>query len=692
MSPSRTLVSWAVALGAFIAAPHSLGALSSSSGPTVPTADGSTTGTTRVSSAPPTSPRTPSAPSALLATAMSSSAIGLTWVDNSANENGFRVERAASPLGSWVLTATAGPNVTSWTDTGLAPGATWYYRVKAFNLNGSSAPSGASSATTFASTDTIAPTVPSTVVTTPPSCGGIEITWGASTDAGGSGLRGYRIYRKNVYVTEISASNLSFLDAGLPPAMYYYYTLSAIDNAGNESAKTAAAGTYTLSCMGVGGAHEWSKHSGGNILPDDGLAIATDALGNTFTTGDFSTSANFGLGVLTSAGGRDVFVIKSREDGTPLWTKRFGGLYDDFGEGIAVDASGNVFVTGKFQGSADFGNGLTSTGGYDVFLVKLNGADGSVVWSKHLGGTGMDEGAALALDSAGDVFVTGQFFGTVDFGGGAVTNLSTFVQVFVAKFSGASGSHVWSKRLGKLLATAPTSVGSGRGIAVDPSNNVIITGYFGGPVDFGGGVLTSAGGMDVFVARYAGADGRWTWAKRFGDVSDQHANAVDADSSGNIVVTGDFLGGIDFGGGALPSSTNTQTIFLAKLASADGSPQWSRSFVAAGLNVGSYGYSVATDGADNIVMTGQMSGPVDLGGGPLSNVGGVFAAKYGPTGVHQWSKNFRGGGGQGRAIAIDNNDDIVITGAFDTVQDFGGGDLRSGGDTGTDSFLLCLGR
>src|SRR4029450_6660222 len=90
-----------------------------------------------------------------------------------------------------------------------------------------------------------------------------------------------------------------------------------------------------LPCRGSGGPHEWSKRAGGDIMPDEGLAITTDALGNTYTTGDFSGTTSFGLGDVTSAGARAGFVVKHREDGTPLWAKRFGGLYDDFGEGIA---------------------------------------------------------------------------------------------------------------------------------------------------------------------------------------------------------------------------------------------------------------------------------------------------------------------------------------------------------------------
>jgi hypothetical protein len=680
-----------LAISALMAASPSLAAIGGPSDPSAPDVEGGTTTGTRVGGGPSSPPSTPAAPTGLTATALSSSAIGLTWIDNSNNENGFRVERAASLTAPWTLAATIGPNVTSWTNTGLAAGSTWFYRVKAFNLNGESLLSGTSSATTMTASDTIPPSIPMGVVTTPPTCGGIQINWGASTDTGGSGLRGYKVFRKTTYLTEVSASTLSFLDSGLPSATYYYYYISSVDNAGNESAKTSAVGTYSLSCMGSGGVHEWSKRSGGDIMPDDGIAVTTDAVGNAYTTGDFSSTANFGLGALVSAGSRDIFVVKNQEDGTPLWSKRFGGAYDDFGEGIAVDASGNVFITGKFQGSADIGSGLTSAGGYDIFIAKLRGSDGTVLWTRRIGSTGSDEGAALALDSHGNVVVTGQFFGTVDFGPGPVTNASSYVQAFVAKYDGANGAHLWSKRLGKLLATAPTSVGSGRGVSVDPLDDIVITGYYGGPVDFGGGVLTSAGLMDVFVAKYAGTDGHWMWAKRFGNASDQHANGVTTDSSGNVLVAGDFMSAIDFGGGALPPSSGTQTIFLAKLDSA-GNYSWARSFVATGLNVGSYAYAVAVDGLDNVVITGQMSGPVDLGGGPLSNVGGVFAAKYDPTGVHLWSKNFRGGGGQGRGVAIDSNDEVIITGAFDTVQDFGGGDLRSAGGVGTDFFLLCMGR
>jgi len=107
-------------------------------------------------------------------------------------------------------------------------------------------------------------------------------------------------------------------------------------------------------------------------------------------------------------------VAKYAPDGRPLWAKRFGGPYDDLGKALAVDASGDVFVTGQFQASAGFGDGtMTCAGSYDIFLARLSGADGRQIWAKGLGGTSIDTGDALALDDTGNVYLTGSFRGTV---------------------------------------------------------------------------------------------------------------------------------------------------------------------------------------------------------------------------------------------------------------------------------------
>lgn len=116
--------------------------------------------------------------------------------------------------------------------------------------------------------------------------------------------------------------------------------------------------------------------------------------------------------------------------------------------------------------------------------------------------------------------------------------------------------HIWSQNF------SGTNVQRSHCVAIDGSGNTIITGYFSGAVNFGGGLLTSAGNYDIFLAKFD-SDGGHIWSKSFGDASDQSARSVTCDGSGNVVVTGDFYGSTNFGGGAL-TSAGSRDIFIAK--------------------------------------------------------------------------------------------------------------------------------
>ncbi|UCF06867.1 MAG: hypothetical protein JSV33_07555, partial [bacterium] len=120
----------------------------------------------------------------------------------------------------------------------------------------------------------------------------------------------------------------------------------------------------------------------------------------------------------------------------------------------------------------------------------------------------------------------------------------------------ADGNHLWSKRFGD------TSQQQGHSVACDGSGNVVVTGHFVGSVDFGGRALMSAGGADIFLARFD-ADGTHLWSKRYGDASTQVGYGVACDGSGNVVVTGNFEGNVNFGGGPLTSAGGWD-IFLAQ--------------------------------------------------------------------------------------------------------------------------------
>ncbi len=136
-----------------------------------------------------------------------------------------------------------------------------------------------------------------------------------------------------------------------------------------------------------------------------------------------------------------VFVSAFLLNVSPLWSQslnhlfsqRFGGTGGDFGAAIAVDGAGNVLVTGQFSGTVDFGGGaLTNAGSRDIFLAKYDAA-GAHLFSQRFGDTDFDSGAAIAVDGAGNVLVTGSFEGTVDFGGGALTSAGN--DIFLAKYA-----------------------------------------------------------------------------------------------------------------------------------------------------------------------------------------------------------------------------------------------------------------
>jgi hypothetical protein len=256
-----------------------------------------------------------------------------------------------------------------------------------------------------------------------------------------------------------------------------------------------------------------------------------------------SSGVDFGGGALFSAGGADMFLVKYSSTGAHVWSKRFGGGGTDMGMAVGTDSLGNVYVGGTFEGSVNFGGGtLTSAGARDIFVAKYTSA-GQHVWSKRFGGTSGEDVRGVAVDGAGDVLLTGQFLGTINFGGPTLTSAG-YEDIFLAKLSGVSGGHVWSKRLGSM--SAPDF---GYGVAVDGSGNVAITGFFAGSVNFGGGAFL-AQVYDIFVAKYSSA-GAYISARRYGDpaglYSSQYGDAIAMSSSGTIFITGHFVGTLDFG-------------------------------------------------------------------------------------------------------------------------------------------------
>jgi len=246
--------------------------------------------------------------------------------------------------------------------------------------------------------------------------------------------------------------------------------------------------------------HIWSKIFGGG---NDDLAnsVSVDSSGNVYITGYFGSSTiNFGGGTLNNAGGSDIFLAKFDSNGNHLWSKRFGKSSDDLGSSVSVDSSGNVYITGYFDSSTiNFGGGvLSNAGSYDIFLARFD-SNGNHLWSKRFGGGNDDLANSVSIDGPGNIYMTGWFeSSTIDFGGGALTNANAGSRdIFLAKFD-SNGNHLWSKRFGG------SSDDLGHSVSVDSSGNVYGTGsFFGSNVNFGGCPLSSTGGYDIYLIKYA---------------------------------------------------------------------------------------------------------------------------------------------------------------------------------------------
>jgi hypothetical protein len=242
----------------------------------------------------------------------------------------------------------------------------------------------------------------------------------------------------------------------------------------------------------------------------------------------------------------------SSGDGATVWAKRFGGAQNDAGSSIAVDGSGNIIVVGTFQGTADLGGGpVTSIGAADMYVAKYS-PSGLYQWSKHFGGSGSITPRAVAVDASGNMVVTGSFTGTVAFGGGSVTSISSTNDIFVAKYS-SSGAYLWSKTFGS------SGIDSGYGIDIDSGGNVVVAGTFAARVDFGGGSLVGYGTRNLFLAKYSPSG--HIFGQNIGDGPNNMPYGMAVDNNDNILVTVLRLL-TDFGGGALTS--NGQSDIFAK--------------------------------------------------------------------------------------------------------------------------------
>jgi cell division septation protein DedD len=428
----------------------------------------------------------------------------------------------------------------------------------------------------------------------------------------------------------------------------------------------------------------FSTYLGGSGF-DQGYAIAVDALGNSYVTGqtaaiDFPTTTG---AFQTQYGGGDAFIAKLNPSGSALVYSTY--LAGSSGNGIAVDAAGNAYVTGD-AGPLSFpttaGAFQTSPLGYDAFVTKLNPTGSALVFSARFGGNLDDFSRGIALDGSGNAYITGWTvcrtvvctFPTVNafqpnFAGG--NN-----DAFVTKIDSSGSSLLYSTYLGGGKIINGTE-DWGEAIAVDTTGSAYVTGYTYSP-DFpvtAGAFDTSRAGLDAFITKFTPDGAALVYSTFLGGAGREQGQGIAVDVNGNAYVTGitesfdspftSAYEGFPVTSGAFQTRGNYDA-FVTKL-NAKGSALVYSTYLGGSAGV-DRGWAIALDDAGNACVTGDTGSndfPIrnaiqaTFGGGPTD----VFVTKLNATGSGLVYSTFLGGNliDEGRGIACKGSD-VFVTG------------------------------
>ncbi|OFY85671.1 MAG: hypothetical protein A3F72_12010 [Bacteroidetes bacterium RIFCSPLOWO2_12_FULL_35_15] len=425
---------------------------------------------------------------------------------------------------------------------------------------------------------------------------------------------------------------------------------------------------------------DWANTMGEGISTNGiGYSSVADASGNIYTVGSFTGIANFGdpgssTYLLTSSGGKDIFVQAITPAGTVSWSKRFGGSGDDIAKSICRIGS-TLYIVGSFNNTATFGTSITSAGLTDGFILSLN-LTGSVGSVARIGGLGSDEINSISAVGTGSLCITGSFESTADLDPSAsltsFSNSAGLHDVFIGKLT-TSFVLTWTQTLGG------SGDDFGNSITSDASGNIYATGSFENTVDMDPGTavsnIVSNGASDVFIEKL-NAIGNFVWATNTGDINADVGKFIKTDASKNVFVLGDYTGTPDFNPGVSSfnlSSNGGTDIFMQKL---DSLGNFINAFSEGGT-LNDYGNAFTLDPTGNIYITGTFQSTVDFDPGMgISNItsaglSDMFIQKLNPSFILLFVKSIQGIDiGISNSIITDASGNIYTSGGFGGVTNF----------------------
>ncbi len=361
---------------------------------------------------------------------------------------------------------------------------------------------------------------------------------------------------------------------------------------------------------------EWAKGYGSsNFSGITGYAVDVDASGNVYSTGDFNGTVNFdGITLTGNSGSTDIYVAKHNSSGVIQWAQSFGGMNRDKAYSIACSSNGDIYVLGNVARS--------------FILTKYN-SNGIIQWTEDIDqGTILDSDPffyyynmqKISVDNSGNCYVSGTFYGTATVGSTSLNSVGGS-DVYIAKYN-SSGSFQWVRSGGSIYSD------EGTGIATDASGNVLITGHFNTTIQFGNISLSNtSNGYSTFIIKYNSSGTILSGISTDGS-GDCYGRGISTDAAGNLYISGIYNGNVTFGSSSISGAMSS--FFIAKYNSSGGI-EWIKH--EGRMNIGStYGNNMETDASGNTYVYGGFNGIISFDGFTFTG-SGSFVVRYDNSGT-----------------------------------------------------------